>query len=71
MTAAAFSNYEEMAAEADKYIRELETWMEDHGRGSKKPWPDHLIASKERRLAWVSKALEIFQRGAAREAEAA
>lgn len=71
MSEAIFSSYEEMASEAEKYIRELETWMEDHGHGSKRPWPDHLIASKERRLAWVSKAFEIFQRGAAREAEAA
>lgn len=66
-----FSSYADMAAEADKYVHELETWMEDHGPGSKRPWPDQNIANKRRRLEWVRKALEIFQRGAAREAEAA
>ena len=66
-----FSSYADMAAEADKYVHELETWMEDHGPGSKRPWPEHNIANKRRRLAWVRKAHEIFQRGAEREAEAA
>lgn len=66
-----FVSYADMAAEADKYVHELETWMEDHGPSSKRPWPDHNIANKRRRLAWVLKALEIFQRGAEREGEAA
>lgn len=70
MNGAIFSSYEEMASEADKYIHELETWMKDHGPSSKRPWPDHNIANKRRRLAWVLKALEIFQRGAERKAEA-
>lgn len=64
---AEFSNYAEMGEEAEKYRRELETWHEDHGTGSKKPWPEHLIASKQRRLAWVNKAIEIFARGAQRD----
>ena len=59
-----FSNYAEMSAEAEKYERELEVWHSDHGVGSKKPWPDHLIASKAKRLEWVRKAREIFERGA-------
>lgn len=66
-----FTSYADMAAEADKYVHELETWMKDHGPSSKRPWPDLNIANKRRRLAWVLKALEIFQRGAEREGEAA
>jgi len=62
-----FSNFAEMSEEAGRYIRELETWFEDHGRQSKKPWPLHLIESKERRMAWVAKAKEIFDRGAKRD----
>lgn len=62
-----FTSYASMAEEGEKYRRELETWHEDHGAGSKKPWPDHLIASKQRRLAWVEKAIEIFGRGAQRD----
>ena len=59
-----FSSYQEMAEEAGKYERELEVWLSDHGLGSKKPWPDHLIASKAKRLEWVRKCKEIFERGA-------
>lgn len=70
-TEAAFSNFNQMADEASRYIRELETWFEDHGRDSKKPWPEINIANKERRLAWVVKAKEIFDRGARRDGEAA
>lgn len=62
-----FSSYAEMAEEAEKYRRELETWMEDHGPGSKKPWPELTINNKRRRLAWVEKAIEIFGRGARRD----
>lgn len=70
-TEGGFSNFSQMAEEASKYIRELETWFEDHGRDSKKPWPEINIANKERRLAWVVKAKEIFDRGARRDGEAA
>lgn len=70
-TEPAFSNFSQMAEEASKYIRELETWLEDHGTGSRKPWPEMNIANKERRLAWVVKAKEIFDRGARRDGEAA
>lgn len=66
-----FASYSEMSEEAGRYIRELETWFEDHGRQSKKPWPVHLIESKERRLAWVLKSKEIFDRGSKRDGEAA
>ena len=62
-----FSNFAEMSEEAGRYIRELETWFEDHGRQSKKPWPEINISNKERRLAWVLKAKEIFDRGARRD----
>lgn len=65
-----FTSYAEMAAEAEKYCVELQGWLDTFSSGPKK-WPDHNIANKRRRLAWVRKALEIFQRGAAREAEAA
>jgi hypothetical protein len=63
-----FSSYAEMAEESDRYVRELETWMEDHGPGSKRPWPAHNISNKQRRLAWDLKAREIFLRGASRDA---
>ncbi|RVH21460.1 hypothetical protein [Sinorhizobium meliloti] len=65
-----FTSYAEMAEEAAKYCVELEGWLTTFSSGPKK-WPDHNIANKRRRLEWVRKALEIFQRGAAREAEAA
>lgn len=65
-----FSSYAEMSAEAEKYERELQVWHSDHGVGSKKPWPDHLIASKAKRLEWVRKCLEIFERGARRDQDA-
>lgn len=66
-----FTSFAEMSEEAGRYIRELETWFEDHGRQSKKPWPEINIANKERRLAWVLKAKEIFERGSKRDGEAA
>lgn len=66
-----FSSYADMAAEADKYVHELETWMEDHGPGSKRPWPDHNIANKRRRLAWAEKIAELCRRAAQRQGEAA
>lgn len=63
----AFSSYASMSEEAGKYIRELETWMEDHGSAAKKPWPAHIIASKAKRLEWATKAKEIFERGSRRD----
>lgn len=67
---ALFNSYADMADEAQKYCVELEGCLATFSSGPKK-WPDHNIANKRRRLEWVRKALEIFQRGAAREAEAA
>jgi len=66
-----FTSYAEMAAEADKYVHELETWMKDHGPSSKRPWPDHNIANKRRRLAWAEKIAELCRRAAQRQGEAA
>ena len=65
-----FASYASMSEEAGKYIRELETWMEDHGSAAKKPWPSHIIASKAKRLEWAEKCREIFERGSKRDGEA-
>jgi hypothetical protein len=67
MTAAVvFNSYEEMAEEADKYIRELETWLADFSEGRNKR-PDHQIANRRRRLAWVLKISELCRRAAERQ----
>jgi hypothetical protein len=63
-----FSSYQEMAEEAQRYCVELEGWLETFSEGKKK-WPDHNIANKRRRLEWVRKAKEIFDRGAKRDTE--
>lgn len=61
---AGFSSYEEMADEADRYSAELRTWLEDHGPGSKRPWPEHTVSNKMRRLAWAEKISELCRRAA-------
>ena len=66
-----FASYREMSDEAERYISEIKTWMEDHGSAAKKPWPAHIIASKSKRLEWATKAKEIFDRGSKRDGEAA
>jgi hypothetical protein len=65
-----FTSYASMADEADKYCRELETWMRDHGPGSKKPWPEINVANKQRRLAWASKISELCRRAAEKQERA-
>ena len=64
-----FSSYQEMAEEAQRYCVELEGWLETFSEGKKK-WPDHNIANKRRRLEWVMKCIEIFERGARRDQDA-
>lgn len=31
----------------DRRISSALTWLDDHGRTSKKPWPEHVIEAKE------------------------
>ncbi|MGO6879447.1 hypothetical protein ACC734_17030 [Rhizobium ruizarguesonis] len=41
----------EMIAWLDRRIASAMTWLDDHGRGSKKPRPDHEIETKEYDIA--------------------
>jgi hypothetical protein len=68
--AISFTSYEDMAEEADKYIRELETWLADFSEGRNKR-PDHQIANRRRRLAWAEKISELCKRAAEKRGEAA
>lgn len=38
---------EEMISWLDRRIASAMTWLDDHGKGSKKPRPDHEIETKE------------------------
>jgi hypothetical protein len=71
MTDPTFNTYAEMAEEGEAYERSLVTWMEDHGHSSRKPWPDHVVEAKERRLAWVRKIIELLRRASKKQEEAA
>lgn len=35
----------------DGRIASAETWLLDHGRESKRPWPEHIIEAKENDIA--------------------
>ncbi len=41
----------EMIAWLDRRIASAMTWLDDHGKGSKKPRPDHEIETKEYDIA--------------------
>lgn len=71
MTDDPFQSYADMAEEGEAYERALVTWMIDHGRNSKHPWPEHLIDLKERRLAWCRKVVELCKRAEQRQRSAA
>lgn len=71
MTDHIFNSYTELAEEGEAYKRALMTWMDDHGKASKHPWPAHVIEAKERRLVWVEKCIELFRRAALKQGEAA
>lgn len=58
-----FSSYAELAGEADRYCVELRGWLDTFSSGPKK-WPDHIISSKKRRLAWARKISELCRRAA-------
>ncbi len=45
------ANPYEMIAWLDRRIASAMTWLDDHGRGSKKPRPDHEIETKEYDIA--------------------
>lgn len=62
-----FTSYAEMADEADRYCVELRGWLETFSSGPKK-WPDHIVSSKQRRLAWAQKISELCRRAAKRDA---
>lgn len=42
---------EEMISWIDRRIASAMTWLDDHGKGSKKPRPDHEIETKEYDIA--------------------
>jgi hypothetical protein len=41
----------EMVSWLDRRIASAMTWLDDHGRGSKKPRPEHEITTKEYDIA--------------------
>lgn len=65
-----FQSYGDLAEEGERYMGELDGWLETFSSGPKK-WPDHAIAHKTRRRAWVEKVVEICRRGDRQAAERA
>lgn len=59
-----FQSYDDLSEEGEKYEYSLVTWLDDHGRSASKPWPEHVIESKECRLEWVRKIIELCRRAA-------
>lgn len=65
-----FQTYDDMAEEGARYCRELEGWLATFSSGKKKR-PDNEIQSKTRRLAWVTKTVELYRRAADKNRSAA
>ena len=52
----------EMLAWLDRRIASAMTWLDDHGRGSKKPRPDGEIAAKEYDIARFQEIKVAYQK---------
>lgn len=41
---------EQLIAFLERRIWSVETWLDDHGPRSKRPWPDHIVEAKRDHL---------------------
>jgi hypothetical protein len=62
---------QEMIAWLDRRIASAETWLEDHGRSSKKPRPDHEIETKEYDIARFQEVRGAYLKALAKREQAA
>lgn len=49
----------EISSWAEGQKRQKFTWLEQHGPGSKRPWPDHVCDAKRRDIAMLDAVIEI------------
>ncbi|ACI55722.1 hypothetical protein Rleg2_2448 [Rhizobium leguminosarum bv. trifolii WSM2304] len=61
----------EMIAWLDRRIASAMTWLDDHGKGSKKPRPDHEIESKEYDIARFEEIKAAYAKALAKREQAA
>jgi len=61
----------EMIAWLDRRIASAMTWLDDHGKGSKKPRPDHEIESKEYDIARFEEIKAAYVKALAKKEQAA
>jgi hypothetical protein len=61
----------EMIAWLDRRIASAMTWLDDHGKGSKKPRPDGEIATKERDIARFEEIKGAYLKALAKREQAA
>ncbi|MBA9034959.1 hypothetical protein [Rhizobium leguminosarum] len=61
----------EMIAWLDRRIASAMTWLDDHGRGSKKPRPDHEIETKEYDIARFEEIKAAYVKALERRGQAA
>lgn len=61
----------EMIAWLDRRIASATTWLKDHGRGSKRPRPEHEIATKEYDIARFEEVKGAYLKALARREQAA
>ena len=61
----------EMVAWLDRRIASAMTWLDDHGKGSKKPRPDHEITNKEYDIARLEEMKAAYMKALAKREQAA
>ncbi|ASS57604.1 hypothetical protein [Rhizobium leguminosarum] len=61
----------EMIAWLDRRIASAMTWLDDHGKGSKKPRPDHEIETKEYDIARFEEIKAAYVKALERRGQAA
>jgi hypothetical protein len=61
----------EMIAWLDRRIASAMTWLDDHGKGSKKPRPEHEITSKEYDIARFEEVKSAYLKALAKREQAA
>ncbi|QIG67314.1 hypothetical protein EVB37_078 [Rhizobium phage RHph_TM3_3_3] len=65
------TNPSEMIAWLDRRIASAMTWLDEHGRGSKKPRPDHEIENKEYDIARFEEIKAAYVKALAKREQAA
>lgn len=61
----------EIVAWLDRRIARAETWLNDHGRSSKRPRPDHEIEAKEYDIARLQEIRGAYLKALAKREQAA